>query len=1092
MTIVQGPSRVSVRSAYLEQVRRIAPPELLDRDAELDELAAFCLDEHRGPYVWWRAPAWTGKSALMSTFVLRPPARLTGRARVVSFFITARLAAQDTREAFTTVLLEQLCELTGEELPIAAGEATREACLLDLLSRAAAACQAGGSRLILVVDGLDEDRGMTTGPEAHSIAALLPGHLPSGMRVIVAGRPNPPIPDDVPDWHPLRDANIVRLLGQSAHARDVERLGKSEIRRLHGGTQLEQDLLGLITAARGGLSATDLREITGADLAEIEDILHSVAGRTFTRRAGEWKPDEVYLLGHEEIHNAACRYMGPARLVDYQTRLHAWADSYREWPPETPEYLLRGYPRLLELKGGLARLTALVSEPARHDLMLALTGGDTAAITEVTTVQNLLLAAEEPDLGALAVLSARRNDLQDRNRRTPRTLPAVWARIGLPVRAGHLARGISYPDFRAEALACVGQALAETGRPEAATEFVEEAVIAVESAIPETVLSVATTIARAGMSSYAVRIIRDISDPAVRAAGLAAVAAEVPDRDQASTLCREAVESARCGEDPQSLALALITVAGTVSVLGDRRQAEALIGEGISTARKLDEYARCRALGSAAMTLVAMGDRDGGRRLTTEVEHIAGRLTDPDQRCAGFQSVISAAVEVGDVAWAERVVRDEAVEQLRDHLQGCRCRSAADAADFATAEHAASTISDHEGLFAALRYAAAAAIRAGEATCAERLTEAAEQAVRALRHWRELADVAVLVADAGDYSRARDLAIEVERLLRDTDTVVERAHERALIAEALAEVGDLDRARRLFAEVDAVVRRVTTGEFAAGHAEHLIACGLSVMGAEWALDLLAAAEVPVRGMTDPYMATMAYAILSRTCARAGGFDRARELLDASLDQARRVSPGRVSRAMTRVVPAALALGAAEEAVELARGVTHPGDRCSCLVAAARSAVRAGDAAACRELIAEAEVSLRTITSHAERAGPLANLVEALVLLGELDRAEEMAATILRPDWAAHGFSVVARARAEQGETERAERLARRITAPDSLAEALVGIAESVDDRKAARLVGEALALGEWTTALPVLLARWPDVVSVLAAAVLRDRGGGLF
>ena len=37
--------------------------------------------------------------------------------RIVSFFITARLAAQDTREAFTEVLLEQLAELTGQDLP---------------------------------------------------------------------------------------------------------------------------------------------------------------------------------------------------------------------------------------------------------------------------------------------------------------------------------------------------------------------------------------------------------------------------------------------------------------------------------------------------------------------------------------------------------------------------------------------------------------------------------------------------------------------------------------------------------------------------------------------------------------------------------------------------------------------------------------------------------------------------------------------------------------------------------------------------------------------------------------------------------------
>ena len=77
-----------------------------------------------------------------------------------------------------------------------------------MLTQAAEKCQ----RLVLVVDGLDEDRGVTTGPDAYSIAALLPARPPAGLRVIVAGRPDPPVPADVPDDHPLRDPGIVRVL----------------------------------------------------------------------------------------------------------------------------------------------------------------------------------------------------------------------------------------------------------------------------------------------------------------------------------------------------------------------------------------------------------------------------------------------------------------------------------------------------------------------------------------------------------------------------------------------------------------------------------------------------------------------------------------------------------------------------------------------------------------------------------------------------------------------------------------------------------------------------------------------------------------
>jgi len=188
------PMPLGRRSRYLRQVERIAPPELVGREAEVVELTEFCLESDCGPYGWWQAPAWSGKSALLSTFVLHPPEELRGRVHLVSFFVTARLA-QDTHAAFTAVLLEQLADLTGQEATSTPTEIDREALLLDQFEQAAHVCQAEGGRLVLVVDGLDEDRGVVPGQDAHSIAGLLPSHPPAGMRVIVAGRPNPPLPD---------------------------------------------------------------------------------------------------------------------------------------------------------------------------------------------------------------------------------------------------------------------------------------------------------------------------------------------------------------------------------------------------------------------------------------------------------------------------------------------------------------------------------------------------------------------------------------------------------------------------------------------------------------------------------------------------------------------------------------------------------------------------------------------------------------------------------------------------------------------------------------------------------------------------------
>ena len=90
--------------------------------------------------MWWQAPAWAGKSALMSTFVLHPPAGV----RVVAFFITARLGAQDTREAFTEVVLEQLAELLGQDLPPLLTAGTRDAHLLGMLEQAARGLRRAG------------------------------------------------------------------------------------------------------------------------------------------------------------------------------------------------------------------------------------------------------------------------------------------------------------------------------------------------------------------------------------------------------------------------------------------------------------------------------------------------------------------------------------------------------------------------------------------------------------------------------------------------------------------------------------------------------------------------------------------------------------------------------------------------------------------------------------------------------------------------------------------------------------------------------------------------------------------------------------
>jgi hypothetical protein len=134
-------------------------------------LAKFCTAAKQGPYAWWQADAGVGKSALLSWFVLNPPPGV----RVVSFFATTRYARQGDRAAFIDVVLEQLAELLGESMPAHLTRATGEAHLLGTLRMAAQACQRQGQRLVLVVDGLDQDSGVReAGIVQHRRAAARP------------------------------------------------------------------------------------------------------------------------------------------------------------------------------------------------------------------------------------------------------------------------------------------------------------------------------------------------------------------------------------------------------------------------------------------------------------------------------------------------------------------------------------------------------------------------------------------------------------------------------------------------------------------------------------------------------------------------------------------------------------------------------------------------------------------------------------------------------------------------------------------------------------------------------------------------------
>ncbi|MFE6858299.1 caspase family protein [Nocardia sp. NPDC057668] len=491
--------RATTEPSYLMVVRELAPSvELLGRDSELDELERFCWGEEE--YVWWQAGPWAGKSALMTSFVLQSNQNMD----VVSFFITARFAGQSDHAAFTDALIEQLSSLLpDEEIPAPTTISTRDSLRRRLLISASDAAASAGRRLVLVIDGLDEDTG------DPSIASLLPRSPHPALRVIVAGRSNPPVPLDVPEDHPLRRCRI-RVLVPSAAARDIKRSATLELRRLLRGGRDEQHVVGLLAAALGGLTAGDLEELTQLPPYRIDDFLTGVSGRTFQTRSQREAGKISYLFAHETLQQVAENTLGNRRLCALREELHDWVVGYRRrgWPDHTPEYLTHGYARMLRSTGEIEQLIELGLDPARQALLLRRTGGEVAVLREIRWAAELELTTGKPDLLRMATLAHERAVLTFHGSLLPVELVGVWAGLGDWRRAEAIALGRE-SDAQDEALALLVRGLFAAGRFDRAIELV-----AGYAALPQqdlTTEQMAIGLARAGRIDSAIDFADQIS-----------------------------------------------------------------------------------------------------------------------------------------------------------------------------------------------------------------------------------------------------------------------------------------------------------------------------------------------------------------------------------------------------------------------------------------------------------------------------------------------------------------------------------------------------------------------------------------------------
>lgn len=459
------------------------PHEFVGRGAELDASAAFAAAPDGGPsYLWWQADAWAGKSALLAWFATR---RLPAGIDAVQHFIARRLGT-NRREHFALAVAEQLASLAGRKLR--APERDRpEHHLPALYEEAARAGRNRHRRLLLIVDGLDEDA--EAGPGGLSIAALLPKEPPHGMRIIVSGRAHPQVPEDVADEHPLRDPGTVRRLAASPAAHVIRDTALRELHALLEDERIGCRLLGLLVAAQGALTGADLAALAGVRPREVRKRLRSVVGRSMaptdtdrlelgvraTADADAEAGRQTFVLAHEELFRAAAADLGEAELATYREHLHAWADGYRDggWPENTPNYLLTGYTRLVQDTGDADRLAELVLDP-RRQLRLVQRSGPDVALADLALVAPPAADRTAPSLADSAGAAASREALLPYARTLPRSVVRTVARGGDVRRARALAGVPLEAAAKAVHLADVARVLAaETGNEDAGATAAE-------------------------------------------------------------------------------------------------------------------------------------------------------------------------------------------------------------------------------------------------------------------------------------------------------------------------------------------------------------------------------------------------------------------------------------------------------------------------------------------------------------------------------------------------------------------------------------------------------------------------------------------
>ena len=393
-TVVRQSTAQRALQRAVRSAEALAPQVLESRERELEAIDAFAGSDER--WRWVQGRAYAGKTAMLAWAAAHPPPQVS----TVSCFLR-RPTGSNTAEYALDNLCDQVAavaDVRGYRVPSQVGQLRDE--LGGLIAAAARACSERGTRLLIVLDGLDEyDRSATV-----DLPEWLPNDatLPDGAALLASSREDVPV--DVPPEHPLWQ-HVWPIDASDIGAR-LAQLAQEELKRaLADASSLQFSIVGLLAAATGPLTSADLGQLLErlgqhAYVAQVDAVLRSSLNRTAIQ-FGTDTDEPAHALAHDALQTAA-REAFKRDLVTFERALRGWCEDFRDagWPEGTPVYVLAQYPRQLRQTGREQDLIALLDDESWYRRHSQADPSEGLYLTGVREAWSAAEAADAEDLSS--------------------------------------------------------------------------------------------------------------------------------------------------------------------------------------------------------------------------------------------------------------------------------------------------------------------------------------------------------------------------------------------------------------------------------------------------------------------------------------------------------------------------------------------------------------------------------------------------------------------------------------------------------------------------------------------------------------------